>query len=199
MKVIDLLENDFQKACSQLAENVLNVYMPDMVIGVLTGGGVVGRNMMKKFEERDNSTKYLEYKVQRALTQKKEGIGLRNLLTKIPRFVTRKLILIEVLLLEYRSLFLKPSRFVSDELKKELTKEFKFVSEDFKILIVDDCIDTGATIEALVSSIKEINPNIEIRVAVITITHKKPLVSADFQLYSRTICRFPWSMEIQQV
>ncbi|MFT7156144.1 MAG: hypoxanthine phosphoribosyltransferase [Parvicella sp.] len=197
MKVIELLNKDFTNACHELADKVLEDACPDTIIGVLTGGGVVGREMLEQFKSKGCKPNYLEFKIQRQLTKKKESVGVRSLLRKMPRSITKRLILMEVLVLELKSKFVTPKRDIDYKLDNELREEFANPKSIGSLLIIDDCIDTGATVQALVSHINTINQNIKIKVAVITVTHKNPLIKADYQLFERTICRFPWSMEIQ--
>ena len=62
------------------------------------------------------------------------------------------------------------------------------------VLLIDDAIDTGATIQQARRQLLEQFPNITLRVAVITVTTPHPICDADFCLYhNRTLCRFPWS------
>lgn len=197
MKVINLLDNDFNEACHKLARLVKTDYSPDVLIGVLTGGGVVARAMLDKFDKPGFKPAYLEYKVQRNLTTKKEKIGLRKLLVLLPSFMVKLLINVEVQFLELKSKIRSPQRHISKELHLSLKDQFQNCGAK-EILIVDDCIDTGATLKTLIDTIKQINSNLIIRVAVITVTHNKPVITPDYQLFSRTICRFPWSMEVSQ-
>jgi hypothetical protein len=62
------------------------------------------------------------------------------------------------------------------------------------VLLIDDAIDTGATIQQARLQLLEQFPGITLRVAVITVTTPHPICDADFCLYhNRTLCRFPWS------
>lgn len=66
---------------------------------------------------------------------------------------------------------------------------------DFKrILIIDDAVDSGATMLAVVESFKKKYPEIELRTAVLTVTGRKPAFIPDYSLYNNsTLIRTPWS------
>lgn len=80
------------------------------------------------------------------------------------------------------------------ESKVTLTKELQDKIKNAKsILIVDDSIDTGATVLAIQNVIKSLNPHIIIKVAVLTVTHKKPYIEPEYTNYTRTLLRCPWA------
>lgn len=65
-----------------------------------------------------------------------------------------------------------------------------------RILIIDDAVDTGATLKAVYDKIKQQNPEADVRMAVVTVTSVKPLIMPDYFLYNnRTLVRFPWSID----
>lgn len=45
MKVVSLLGSAFAESCRLLAQKISKDYNPDLVIGVLTGGGYVGKEV----------------------------------------------------------------------------------------------------------------------------------------------------------
>lgn len=64
------------------------------------------------------------------------------------------------------------------------------------ILIVDDAVDSGATLLAVVEAVRIDMPGAEVRSAVITQTTPSPVITPDYTLYNnRTLIRFPWSMD----
>ena len=67
------------------------------------------------------------------------------------------------------------------------------------ILLVDDAIDSGATLNLIKEHIHKNYQNSNIKIAVITITTKEPIISADYYIYNnRTLIRFPWSNDIKK-
>ena len=67
-----------------------------------------------------------------------------------------------------------------------------------KVLIVDDAVDSGATMLAVAEALREANPEAEIRTAAITVTTPKPLITPDYSMY-KDLIRFPWSMDAKKV
>lgn len=70
MKVITLLGSDCSESCFLLSQKVSETYSPNLIIGILTGGGYVGREMMKSFNK---DVAYTEIKLQRGSTKAKEA------------------------------------------------------------------------------------------------------------------------------
>ena len=68
-----------------------------------------------------------------------------------------------------------------------------------KILLTDDAIDSGATMMWVKNQFIEQYKDLEIKVAVITVTTPHPLVDADYALYrDRVLVRFPWSNDTKR-
>lgn len=63
-----------------------------------------------------------------------------------------------------------------------------------RVLVVDDAIDSGATMEAVCRRIIEIRPRAEIKSAVVTVTGDPDGTRGVFVL-NRGLCRFPWSAD----
>lgn len=64
------------------------------------------------------------------------------------------------------------------------------------ILVVDDAVDSGATLQAVLNSLASLPGRPQIKSAVITTTTRHPLVNPDYTLYNnRTLIRFPWSKD----
>ncbi|MDE6369618.1 MAG: hypothetical protein K2K94_10320 [Muribaculaceae bacterium] len=65
-----------------------------------------------------------------------------------------------------------------------------------KLLILDDAVDSGATLQAIVSEIKFQRQDIDIRSAAITVTSENPVCMPDYYLYHNfTLVRMPWSID----
>lgn len=65
-----------------------------------------------------------------------------------------------------------------------------------KILVLDDAVDTGATLQAVLSAIRAHRPDLDVRSAAITVTSEQPLYMPDFYLYHNfTLVRMPWSID----
>ena len=51
MKVITLIDNDFDIAAHRLSDMVMADFSPDLAVGVLSGGAVVAKALMERFEQ----------------------------------------------------------------------------------------------------------------------------------------------------
>jgi hypoxanthine phosphoribosyltransferase len=61
---------------------------------------------------------------------------------------------------------------------------------------VDDAVDTGTTLSVVMDAVRRHAPQAaKIRSAAITVTTERPLISPDYALYYRQLCRFPWSLD----
>ena len=181
MKVINLFGHDFDYACNLLAQKVSELYNADLVIAVLTGGGYIGRVMMK------NSCMkaiYTEVKLQRGSTKAKEVSHLKAVLQFLPECVE---------LLELKAKFVKPNRYGTLSFPEDIASILQ--EGNRKILLVDDCIDTGYTLKLIKEFIEKHYPGNEIKIAVVTTAHRHPVIKADFQLYKRVLIRFPWAYD----
>lgn len=66
-----------------------------------------------------------------------------------------------------------------------------------RILVVDDAVDSGATLDGVVRALCVAAPEAEVRTAVVTVTTKHPLIVPDFVIFNDlTLIRFPWSMDV---
>lgn len=67
------------------------------------------------------------------------------------------------------------------------------------ILVVDDAVDSGATLQAVMVAIRVAAPQAEVRSAVLTVTRSNPLIRPDFCCFAEgTILRFPWSLDAKK-
>ncbi|MBC7799187.1 MAG: hypothetical protein H7Z10_01075, partial [Gemmatimonadaceae bacterium] len=64
------------------------------------------------------------------------------------------------------------------------------------VLIVDDAVDSGATLAAVLAEVRRLAPpGARIETAAITVTTAAPIATPDHALFNRQLCRFPWSMD----
>lgn len=67
-----------------------------------------------------------------------------------------------------------------------------------RILLVDDAVDSGATLNAVTEEFNRQYPEIEVRSAVITITSEDPMLLPDYYLFNNlTLIRSPWSIDMR--
>ncbi len=187
MAVVTFNPTLLAEACHQLSCRVkAGGFTPSLLIGIQHGGAEVARRMRNDFPE----AAYCEVRLSRPGTrQKSQGLAHR-LLQHLPLWICNTLRIVESRVNEWRSKGKDPVRIGTIRLPQDITSTLSNPS----ILLIDDAIDTGATIQQARLQLLKQFPDITIRVAVITVTIPHPLCDADFCLYhNRTLCRFPWS------
>ena len=190
MSVVTFTPALLAEACSQLSCRVkAGGFTPSLLIGIQHGGAEVARRMRNDFPE----AAYCEVRLSRPGTrQKSQGLAHR-LLKHLPLWICNTLRIVESRVNEWRSKGKDPVRIGTIRLPQDITSTLSNPSNP-SILLIDDAIDTGATIQQARLQLLKQFPDITIRVAVITVTIPHPLCDADFCLYhNRTLCRFPWS------
>lgn len=195
MKVKTLYTEEFNKECTALGHEIFADYDPDVIIGVLNGGGYVGRQIV---QVSPKETTYVEVKIQRDGTTKKEKGLIHRILQSLPYGVLNILRILESIVLEYKSKKNNTKRKGTIKLPDNVVS-FLSGGENKKVLLVDDAIDSGATLLLIKQYLMSKFENIDVKIAVITITTKQPLVVADYyRYYNRTLIRFPWSNDIKK-
>lgn len=196
MRVKTLVKQDFESACNDLKIKVQNQYTPNLIIGILSGGAYVAKEMYHKYLKEHPDILYSEIKIQRENTKTKGNSIVKSILHLLPYFMLDILRILESKYLEKKSHKHNPKRNGKIEFNELTINRLK--KENTKVLLVDDAIDTGATLCLIRDYIKHRFPHVEIKIAVITVTMKKPLIKPDFCLYNNgTLIRFPWSNDLK--
>ena len=194
MKVLTLSRDRL----TDLSQQLLSVIQKDnikidMIIGIATGGIYVSQPIYEQLQQKGWSGAYTEIKLSRPSTQKKESLGGKRVLTKLPYFLSNILRILEVKFLE------KFKAKAYDTTKEKhihfSEKQIKEIQGAETLLLIDDAIDTGTTMLALKNVIQKINPEITVKTAVLTITHQHPYLAPDYTLYKDVLLRCPWAMD----
>ena len=196
MQVITLTPSLLAKACSQLSHRVkAEGCCPSVLIGIQQGGAEVAKLMKEDFPD----AAYCEVRLSRPDTPQKSQGWKHRLLYYMPIWLCNYLRAVESRVNEWQSKGKEPVRLgeirLPDDIASILNPSTPSNSSNPPlVLLIDDAIDTGATIQQARRQLLEQFPNITLRVAVITVTTPHPICDADFCLYhNRTLCRFPWS------
>lgn len=193
MPIVTLSPALLANACHQLSHRVkAGGCAPSLIIGILHGGAEVAGLMRSDFPE----AAYCEVQLSRPGTRQKSQGLTQRLLQRMPLWLCDALRVVESRVNEWRSKGKEPVRLGEIRLPDDIASILKpsNPSNPPVVLLVDDAIDTGATIQQAKRQLMEQFPGILLRVAVITVTTPHPICDADFCLYhNRTLCRFPWS------
>ena len=187
MRVITLDNTSLETHCESLADKIRKAgYQPDLILGVQTGGAVIAEKVFSILGSKNSRLSFC-HPIRKSTSKKKSF--LKDHLKKLPRFVLDFLRIIE-----YKFLFNRNERrnFASIELPSDLS--------DYKsILIVDDAVDSGATLKALTEKINAEYPEMQIKTAALTVTGADSAYMPDFYIYNdKTLLRFPWSADMRQ-
>lgn len=183
-------------ACQQLSLQVKSSgFVPTLIIGIQTGGAEVARLLKRNFIEAE----YCEVHISRPDTKQKGKSVTHRLLQLLPLGICNALRIAESRMREWLSRGKQPVRIGQITLPQEAENKLQ-QSKSPKILIVDDAIDTGATIRMAKEQLQLRYAGNEVKVAVITVTTSAPMCEADYCLYhNRTLCRFPWSNDYKNI
>lgn len=191
MKVITVNHLKLKKYSHELAKQILNSdFKPDLIIGIKTGGVFVSKPLHEKISEKFN-TPYCELSLSRPLTNKKKKWQIYKLLKLLPYPFLNILRNIEVKLYES----IKSKKYILNRQNDILIddKTIVLIRKSKNILLVDDAIDSGATLLEMKNKLLSINKYANIKIAVLTLTHKSSYVNSDFFLFKRVLLRCPWA------
>lgn len=177
MKVLTLDSKGFRDACGCLQQTVENAgFAPDVVLGIENGGRHVAELMFA-------SVPHAYVALHRPSTANKGNV-FRRVVGLLPDRLNDALRHLESTILNMRKA--RPKTF-GGTLPPELNGARS-------ILVVDDAVDSGATMQAVVRAVHETYPRVDVKCAAMTVTTRRPLIWPDFSLYACLI-RFPWSAD----
>ena len=192
MRVITLTRELLRKNSYQLLDSIQKDKIDfDIVIGIATGGIYVSQPIQEKMHKNGWIGKYLEVKLSRKSTDIKQKWQLKKILTKLPYSILNMLRIIEMKLSEQ---FKNTTYNTSKEESIHFSEETKsHLINSTNILLIDDAIDTGSTVLAIKNVIQTINPVVDVKIAVLTVTHHTPYIKPDYTLYKDVLLRCPWA------
>lgn len=191
MRVLTLDEKDLDRHARMLAKAVAPKGHFDAIVGVKRGGAYVADAFCRHFP-RDAYGLRSDVALQRPSTKKK-GAGLARILKRLPLPLLDLMRMAEAKALEWLHSPTSPPPERKTDIPADL-RQLLATTERPKILLIDDAIDSGDTLFAIVEALKNTNRQTRITTAVITVTTWRPRILPDFTLYkNRTLLRFPWS------
>jgi hypoxanthine phosphoribosyltransferase len=194
--VLTLGPAQFESACGDLLRIASLVQAPDLIVGIRTGGLHVAEAMARSV---GGTVPVLALTCRRPSTAKKErSTTFRRLATKLPRPVLDRLRVFEHRMLTRNPPPREPSRMprVNVVELNALEAWLATAPANLNILIVDDAVDSGATLVAVNDAVRSVATGAAtIRTAAVTVTTENPLAYPDYSLHSLRLCRFPWSFD----
>ncbi len=193
--ILDIDRFQFSREALRLLGVVEAEFQPDILIGIRSGGYLLAEAMAA--QRPGSAIKLISVTRRRASTRSKNRLKIKHILGLIPRPVKNVL-----RRLEHRYLMAVTSRqqvepMVPDPVEDHaLRAAVAAFGDTCRILVVDDAVDSGATLLAVLRYVREVvSPAAEVRSAVITVTHTDPMVEPDYTLYRQVLCRFYWSSD----
>lgn len=185
-RVVTLDDRNFDDACRRLRDR-LGIFAPDLVVAIPTGGRYVAASMF-------SDVPIVEISHHRPSTDRKKRYPLlQKLLKAAPYPVLDAIRILESYILQLKHYEIKD---IDPKSIDQATKEK--IGQASNILIVDDAIDSGATISAVVRVVRTLAPRAAVKIAVITVSTSTPMQQPNYTLYdNNTLIRFPWSMDIK--
>ena len=183
MKVTTLHKEDFETQCKILFSKIGG--KPDVVVGILNGGGFVLEEYKKTASP---NIELATVKLQRDSTK---GIKRKSLLQKFLK-ASPNTLLDGLRLMENRRNLNRKQKEIQSDLDIKIKAKPEAVNT---ILILDDALDSGATIKSVMQSLQKQFLNSEIETAVISWTNSKSIIAPDYYLFKNTLVRFPWSLD----
>ena len=184
----------FDEACAALLQLVMQDGMPDAIIGIRTGGLYVADSMAKSV---DFSIPVMSLTCRRPSTATKSKFGMvKKIVANLPRPVVDRLRVIEHAMLTKKRGGKRPEGYSFDQTEIAILEDWlRQAGPNPSIIVVDDAVDTGTTLSLVLDAVSQRAPGGLVRSAVITVTTPKPWATPRYTLYSRQLCRFPWSLD----
>lgn len=167
------------KQCADLASLIIeDGYKPDYILYIERAGKIIGQMLSKELN--------CPYEGVWVLKEKRK---FREILRPVLRFLPKNFVsILRSAQKHYRENIQSHKRDVRYAQSNKLA--------GFKVLIVDDAVDTGSSIKALIQFLESANSDIlAVKSAVITTVTKKPLYTPDYSLYKNKCFIFPWSVD----
>ncbi|WP_044339931.1 phosphoribosyltransferase [Rossellomorea aquimaris] len=180
MKYLELSVKNIIDLSHDLYKDVESTeFIPDAIIFIETGGYLIGKEIAKGFNLPLHSVKISR----KGNKTKKRLTAFLALLPKSIKNILRKI--------EFNSGFHD-----KNSIREIERLDLPDLSKVENVLIVDDSIDTGHTINSLKEFLINKNEKLNIKVAGLNVfTKSKEVVQTDYFIYTDSIIIYPWSVD----
>jgi len=185
LKVITLHKIAFERHCVKLFSKLES--NPDAVVGILNGGSYVLEEFKK--ENLDKDIIYKTVKLQRASTKGfKQRSFMKRLLNLLPYSILNS-----ARVSEHQKQIKASNRTNTQDIEIDFSST-KNVSIKH-ILILDDALDSGETMQSVVKVLSNKFPEASIKTAVLAWTNTESITTPDYYVFKNQLVRFPWSLD----
>lgn len=186
MDCVDLSLKKLYKSCRNWCKQIKPTYAPEMVIYISRGGYIIGRAMQAGFD-----VPLVGIGAVRKGNRVKEY--LFPVLAVLPRKICNTMRRMEIRSRVHQRQADRQIRF-----HKELANIANPCAIK-KILLVDDSIDTGQSMQQVREHVARQFPSAEIRIFVLNeMTSQQPVIRADYAIYRDTAMRTPMSKDSRE-
>lgn len=181
MKVLTLSQTEFTNKINLFTKQIFIKFEPELILFIENGG---------LFIKQIIETNYLDLNF--------DSVKLQRSSTKAKNYFISKLLFSFIKFMPYKILDILRNieHFVMINSSKQNFKKTNFISKKYnfsKILIIDDAIDTGTTMNSIFQEISRMNPDSIVKTAAFVVTNPKCKFNVDFIFYKNVLIRFPWS------
>jgi hypoxanthine phosphoribosyltransferase len=195
MKLIDLSWNDLRETSGVLANWVVShtdQRQKMLVVGIAHGGTYIGQAVQEVLQGYGYDVRYVDILCQRPGSGIKKNRILKKIIRILPAKITHLIRMGELQMMHFWSHSAKRNDRTVTVADRPLFEACAEKAET--IVIVDDSIDTGATMSAVHDYISKLYSGNRIILS-LTTTTDNPQVHPDFSVYTQTIVRTPWSLD----
>lgn len=189
MRVVDCVDATFALHCRSLGKHVKADYSPDLLVAIERGGLRVAQEILASGVL---DTDLVSVNAFRPTTAVKRRLRLNVLVSRLPRLISNWLRLIEHhvrVITSTRTTLRAPDVAISPQARAGIS-----ISQ--RLLIVDDAVDSGATLAAVIRELRTIT-TAEIRSGVLAVTFPSPAVTPEYAVHRNgVLLRLPWSDDI---
>lgn len=181
MKYVTVSMKELKEESKKWAKRIEKDYYPDLIVYIAKAGSVIGNEFSKE----------MNIPMIGVETVRKKGNGIKNrlapIIRKLPNCIRNFLISIELISGIHKR---------NSERKVIILDDIKKYKNIKRILVVDDSVDTGASVLAVKEVLKKEFGDTEIRIAGLNVWKKSDeLIHTDYALYKNTIIKAPMSKD----
>lgn len=183
MNCTELSLENLKNECEAWAREISKEFVPDLLIYVANAGYPIGKAMQNVFD-----APMIGIIAQRKGNKLKAKVG--KLFKHMPSFIRNTLIKAEL---------------KSGVHGKQIERNIKWLDETSpftnvkKILVIDDSVDTGVTLDKVKEEVQKAFTDSDVRLAGLNVWDKsKDVVKTDFVLYENTIIKAPMSKDSKE-
>lgn len=197
MKIVKMNWFDIETGISNLLDQFMktkNSTDKFLVVGIANGGIKLADILEQQIKKNSIKSDKIYIRSQRPNKNIKKGILLKAIIKLLPIYINDLLRKLEHSIL---SLKRKNQQRTCELIDIDVHKLRELLNEYNNVLVIDDAVDSGASMMAILDYLKNINSNISITTFSLTTTMLDPILSPDYSLYENVLVKGPWSIDYE--